>query len=520
MWESVTFPQKKGVDFLDRKKIKSTQIYQEMEPNKAKSWFHFKRSKFIYGVDTLYCVLYPDCPWPESEQAKRLLDYLDVKKREMEETLEPVPLEQTDLSMKYGFSFGFYTYHVGINDAWDMFICKKKPNEDTPALFLQFRSQYLWTEGVKKALYKTIERIEQFLLPFEIKIKDVQENRIDYAFHTNYIQDPVNFFPLKYLREMQVSNFSRWHVEGHFYDEITHQDYLTLGRRTSNNVFIRCYNKSKEVVEMAYKQFFIWIWLLHGLISKYDAYVLEYAYIKKRWHAKEEARLMFYLDHGSDHRIKSEINLLLNEKTPYQELKALADQLLPDLTIITNFEFQTKRKFYANIDFPIVTECKDHLKRIENIYQLQPEIKNMLTNEVIRFVKYKGKNKQVRRKDRQTADWWKRLQATKVQDLLRESEYKLIRTYQRNLDMERQKTLTMHKMATTSIYLNGMEDTTGIEMNLIQFLSTINDNDLHAYQTYKKKKALELKRQFEGHQKTNHSPRYALVNKINGETIE
>jgi len=464
--------------------------------------------------------LFPSVMWPESEPASCLLSYLDERRKEAEETMERVSLNQSDLVMKFGLSFGFYTYHICLEDCWDLFICRNKPNVDTPAMFLQLRSQYLWTEGTEQAIEKSLQRVMDFLAPFSITIRDCQENRIDYAFHTNYIQDPVNFFPLKHLKAMQVSKFSRWHVEGHFYDEQSKQDYLTLGRRTSNNIFIRCYEKTKEVVEMSYKQFFIWIWKLHGMISAFDAYVLEYAYMRKRWHAKEAGRLQFYLDYGQDEDTKELIRLYLSQGLSYQKLKALADELLPDVTIITNFEFQTKRKFYALLQLPNISSRTDYLKRIDNLIQLQPEIVNLLTTEVIRFVRWKGKYREVDRNDRPTADWWKRLQGATFHLFERESEHKLVRSYQRNLDLERQKKLTLNKIAVTALYLKGVDDDVSLQKSVIDLLSYLNDNDMHEFAGYKQKKSSEYRKRLEGLESPDIDSKYALIDKSNGETID
>ena len=50
------------------------------------------------------------------------------------------------------------------------------------------------------------------------------------------------------------------------------KDYISFGRRSANNVFVRIYNKGLEVVQLAYKSFFFEVWQQQGLINKYDKY--------------------------------------------------------------------------------------------------------------------------------------------------------------------------------------------------------------------------------------------------------
>jgi hypothetical protein len=504
---------------MDIQSLKSTQIYKEMDKDTFKQWFSRLRDKFIYHIDTLYFVVRVNKDWKESEEVKSFKHYLEVKKKKVEKSLDFEILWDTDLVMKFGYSFGFYKYHIGKTDCFDIFIADSIPNKETPAIFVQLRSQFLWLEGCERAFQKSVKAVEEILKRYDIGIEDIQENRIDYAFHTNYIQDLVNFFPEKYLGEMQVSDFKRWHKEGFFFDDYCFCDYLTLGRRKSNNVFFRVYDKTKEVVEMGYKQFFIWIWLFNGLISKFDAYVLEKCFEKSSWFYKERARLMFYLEYGTDELAKKRIQFLLGDKDyPAAKLKIIADKYVPDITIITNIEFQTKRKFYCHLALPIVTKVIGYMKRISNVLMMQKEIINLLTNDVIRFVKYKGKYQNIRRRDRPIASWWERLRMCKIQEYVSIENYEIVRQYQKNLDVERLKKLTINKIATLAVYMNSDDEMNQcFEKDVLDFLSSLNDNDLSSYFEYKNKKSIELKNQLNGLEKNKRESSYSLLDKQTGE---
>ena len=65
-----------------------------------------------------------------------------------------------------------------------------------------------------------------------------------------------------------------------FYQGEITNEYLALGNRKSNNIFFRSYNKTREVCEMKYKDFFFDIWKENGLISEYDYYCL-YLFIRR-----------------------------------------------------------------------------------------------------------------------------------------------------------------------------------------------------------------------------------------------
>lgn len=131
-------------------------------------------------------------------------------------------------------------------------------------------------------------------------------------------------------------------------------DYFRFGRKASNNVIFRIYLKSKEVVEQGYKAFFFKIWLLYGLISRYDLYVYEECFKMRSWGYKDKARLKFYCEYGSDDLLKNYINeniLGENCNPDYDTVKNMADILTPKITLILNFEFQTMRKFSSTLDF-------------------------------------------------------------------------------------------------------------------------------------------------------------------------
>lgn len=479
---------------------KNSLIYNEFSDEKRKEYFNFKQKSFLGHIDTFYYMVYPDVTdWNNNEDKQALCIYLSECKNKVSTSLESLsvfPGVSDKLEMKPFFSCGFYCYHVGIKDIFDIFICETVPNENTPSVMVQLRSHSLWLDGVKKSFDFSLNIVEKILDTFSIKIKKVSENRIDYAFHNNYIQDLIHFFPEKYLAEMQVSNFARWgkdgcirwHKEGCFNANNVESDYFTLGRRKSNNVFFRVYNKSKEVVEMGYKQFFIPMWYEKGLISKYDMYVLERAFKYGTWNSVYKARCEFYYDYGSDLASRQCIHdMICCPDTKMNDFKELAEKYTPEITLVTNIEFQTKRKFYDRlpVDKIKLSENCNYKSYMYNFFEQVPSLVNFLTTDTLRFVNYKGKYKNVRRSDRPVADWWERLRRCKMLELDSNLHIDYYREYQFNLNAERSKYMTLNKIARHSSYLLINKDTDSdsstIFNDINDYISSLNDNDIEHY---------------------------------------
>lgn len=474
---------------MDLKTISKCKIFSELSPGDSSDWFGRKRDKFINHVDTLYFVVYPACEWKDNPGKKELCEYLRLMKDTSELHRESFPVFQDihdGLEVKPYFGFQMYNLHFGRQDCFDVFICENPPTNQTPPIFVQLRSQFLWLYGVRNSFDIACDCIESILAQYKIEILKVQENRVDYAFHTNYIQDLLNFFPEAAIKEMQISNFQRWHKEGYFVDDDVFSDYFTLGRRKSNNVFFRVYNKTKEVIEMGYKQFFIPLWQQEGLISKFDKYIFEKAFIYGTYESKEKARCEFYLNYGSDVGIKYDImQMLENPDTPLATFRKLADSLVPDITLVCNIEFQTKRKYYDRLDIPVQTEDTTHKANLYNLLANYHSILQKLTTDTIRFIRYKGDFATVPRIERPVASWWKLLQASRSIEFENDEQLVfIVREYQNNLDMQRRKSAALSGIASNAAYLSRAKNSP-FENDLYDMIASLNDNDLSYY--YRKK---------------------------------
>jgi hypothetical protein len=491
--------------------IKNTQICQEQGAEFYEKWFsQKKREKFITHVDTLYFMVTPQIEnYKKHVGWQNFLQYLEQHKKVADETRESIGIFQNivpDLETRPFTSAMMYALHFGLKDNFDIFVCTAIPNKDTPPIMVQIRSNALWVPGMKPIFDKAYDCIAAVLAEFAVEIAKTQENRIDYAFHTNYTNNIMAFFPEKDLGKMFVGNFKRGRKDYNFHtheddtdgtgDRVVECDYFTLGRHKSNNVFFRAYNKTKEVIEMGQKQFFIPIWLKYGLINKFDAYIMRKAFIYGSYESIDKARCEFYCDYGTDNDIKREIaEKLICADTPAKWYTKRAKQLVPAVTIISNIEIQTKRKFYDRKMLQEISTDKTPRKNIYNIFEQMSEVIRVLTDDTLRFVKYKGELAKTERTKRPMADWWERLRRAQKVEIKDEWFIDFIHVYQHNLDFERNKLLTLKKKAKMGAYLDYSEGVTKVEENVKgerslvrdfqKFFEYLNDNDFKHYNNVK-----------------------------------
>jgi len=500
---------------------KKSEIFTEFNDNDNVFWFDKKRDKFIHNIDTFYYVAYALTDWNNDINVTKLTEYLEYKKNESLLVFEPLVLNSIRSDFVISpLGFGMYSYCIEKKDKYMIFISRKLPTEETPPVLVQIRSQYLWLYGEHRAIEESFEDLKFILDKYEIEIERTVENRIDFAYHTNYIQDPLNFFKEDKLNSMQVSRFTRWHKEGSFVGEdIVECDYLSLGRRKSNNTFVRIYNKTQEVVSQGYKQFFIKVWLFNNLINRYDHYVLEKCFANQSYNYVDKARLEFYIEYGNNPKFKDDAKYLLKGYDSIS-IKKLADKLTPKLTIICNIEIQTKRKFYSTMDnsFSLLktVTCKyNELIKIFKILDNKDLLHNYITNYVIRFV---DRDTHTRKKNCYTSSWWKLLQDIKLFNVIDDDNRKLIREYQRDLDTDKMKKRVLNSLSTLSIYINKDNQNT-LTSDVIDFMSYLNESDIEKSLEYKKKKSALLKNRLDNLKTLDLEKSYLIVDSETAEIL-
>lgn len=529
---------------------KKSKIYSELEKTESEKYFSYKQKKFLHNIDSLYFVVKVKNDWNKDEGVKELKRVLEFYRVQAIKSFDPVVLSRSfcgneDFGTEFvmnGIGSAPYIYDVSKVDKYMIFFMGHQLNNDTPELWVQLRSQNLWLTGEHEATKEAIEDITKILAEYNIEIDSIKENRIDYAYHTNYIQDPTNYFKSENMNRMQKSRFERGSLEFGFKGDFeVETDYITLGRKKSNNLFFRTYNKSKEVIEQQYKQFFIKLWYLEDMISYFDMYCMEKAFMRpSRTNYKylDVARLLFYLEFGKDEKTKKTINSLINKDSlDYERIVKLADELVPKVTIIMNIEIETKRKFYYSMDSSIDDLLKVKSKgfpkfadrlivKLDNkqVFHDHLVCNNEEQQGVIRFLDFKAKNKDGvpwTKKDKfPTSDLWKRLQGVKVNKKFDEEKVKLSREYQKTLSTELLKTKLINTMSTYSLYIHGDDVQNDILHDSLDFMSTLNETDMEKAIDYKRKKIALLQNRLgdvEGVSKLEN--KFKIVDTETGESI-
>lgn len=528
---------------------KKSLLFKELAgKEEQKTFFDFKQKKFLSNIDSLYYVVKVKNDWNHDEGVQRFKALLEVYKSHATKSFEPYLCFQGgnfDLGTEFimqGIGSAPYQYDISKVDKYLFFVMGHQLNENTPEIWVQLRSQNLWLYGEYKALEESLKDLEEILGRFGIEIQEVKENRIDYAYHTNYVQDMNSYFSSENINKMQESRFERGSLEFSFKGQFeTETDYFTLGRKKSNNLFFRVYDKTKEVIELGYKQFFIKLWYLENMISFFDMYCIEKAFLhgtKSSYKYMDIARLEFYLEYGSELFIKEKINKLIKSKSiDYELVIKLADELTPRVTKIINIEMETKRKFYYSMDDSVnallslkTKNVPDYAKKLyvkldnKQVFHDFLTCNNDVQKGVIRFIDYKAKNKDgqswTKKSKFPTSDLWKRLQGLKINRHQDEEKVQLLRTYQKTLSASLMKKRITNMVSTYSLYVHGENVQNDTLHDVLDYMAQLNENDMQKAMEYKEKKNTLIQNRLtnvEGLEKTDKA--YRIYEIETGESI-
>ena len=237
--------------------VKRSEIFDEFTPEEQEFYFSIKEKAVSHHVDTLYYSVHIKDD-EVNIQNECLIAFLKALREAKENKLANISEEVTFFEFFVGafgaaISAGMYMNRLSYGEDFDVFISDYIPNLQTPRIQVQLRTRFLVLDGLYGSIQKSFDMIENLLLAFGLEIGDVVENRIDYAFHTNAIQKPMEMFSDESLSKHLVTTFQEeWkHVWiTNKKDEFFDLDYIALGSRKSNNVFFRAYAKAKEVVQM------------------------------------------------------------------------------------------------------------------------------------------------------------------------------------------------------------------------------------------------------------------------------
>lgn len=464
-----------------------TKIFNEFSNEEREKYFSIKTDKVLHNIDTLYFSV-------SLKNDNVDIDNVDIKKFITDLNLYKTA-EKTeqfwfdfDLELLYkDISFGFYKHCLSRTDMFDIFICNTIPNNFTPRVVVQIRSSMLWSLGDSFSINYILDILDKLFKIYNLEINEIKENRIDYAFHTNSLQNTEKYFSDEFIKNNVDTTFQIGSKVFRKDKKSLNVEYLSFGNRKSNNLFFRTYNKTLEVIELNYKSFFLDIWLSHNLISKYDYDLLTYCYENGSYNKKYEFMVKFYIEFGKDENLKLYLNNLLKSETAtIDNFRSAVKGLCPEHTRIQNFEFQTMRKFYLSgsdlIDtLPIINNCDFRLLRLYRILDNRKIFLDYLTSKTLVF---NDKNNSVCR-------FWRLIQKCKLDKTI-QVNYK--RNYKTDTDINLILNKLKSNLATYSVYKDKIDS--DLVTDFCEVLNTINDNDMKEFERYsitKNKKAKALK---------------------------
>ena len=472
--------------------VKRTKFYQELTEEKRHEFFNLTKKKVLPCIDNVYYTCFLKNDRDDNPDIQSLLTALEESKRIVQVNHDSIDFFRGLQLMPYGFNI--YKFCLSNPELYDIFLIDYLPNADTPRVLVQIRAYGLWIHGVATMIKESFGMVEKIFSDFpEVVPSEViacRENRIDYCFHTNVIKNPYKEFAEERLEHTLHTIFETYGIVGHLEksrntDYKLIKDYISFGKRSANNVFVRIYNKGLEVVQLAYKSFFFEVWQQQGLINQYDKYCYEYAYEKKDFDFIHKARLMFYMAYGSNLTTKKKIGSQLEKDLSPLEYKKLADGLMPEVTTVLNIEFETKRRFYYYSDqfidthLTTKTPCPYQLSRIFKIIDNRNLFLDYLTSKTLAF----------RKSEEEYCDWWQRIRTVKL-DTVKNND-KLVRDYQKNLDRNIVLKRAVNAVSTSAIY-SGLKDF-DLAADVADLMSNVNDNTIQSYVKNKKAKYKRLK---------------------------
>lgn len=531
------------VILVDVRLIKDTYVYNEFDEVENTYWFDFKQKKFLHNIDTFYYAVKFKQDFTADSKDARVKDFrrkFEALSRQWDD------LNSFDASVSFfvpgmpdalnysPFTYAFF-YNVKLEcpELFDIFFAPKVPHSadngdsNTCECVVQIRSYMLWMYGVKLAYERSYAYVQAIADYFGLEIDFVQENRVDFCWHSNYLKNPEKFFTPENFYKMRVDRFKDALIhtskKGSENFEI---DYLAMGKR-SQKIFIRIYLKSKEVVEKGYKPWFFKVWLFNGLINRYDMYCYEYAFLKHSWKSLDLGRLQFYAEYGRQkHYVEKCRRILAQEETMSPDsLHAFADRLTPAVNLIMNVEYQVMRKHTKSYELIPFFDNSDKLtgKRIYDFLDNRKLICDYLTNKVFRLVEPHEPGKNDSNKSRRDlCAFWKALRGCRLTDtFVPPDDVGLVRTYTRKLNSEMVKSRAVKAAITYGIYTRGINNDSPLT-DCIEALCMLNDNDMHDAYNYKSKKV----RQFNANELTDtmenavkRSSNLMLIDKETGDII-
>lgn len=461
--------------------VSRCQIFSEFSSEEQENYFSRADKAVRSHIDTLYYFIRisGDTVNVQDERFLTMLDELDYLKTQKKSDYSAM-IDLHGLSVEAA-GYSIYEYRLCYPEMFDIFISSYILTDQTPRIVVQLRTRSLVLEGPYDAVRNSLQYVKTILDDYGLEIALIDINRVDYAYHTNLIQSPLKYFNDEKMKQSLCSTMRKYTKIGAIGDDLT-LETLALGQRESNNIYFRCYDKTCEVIEKGYKSFFIEKWKEDKLISEYDYYVLMYAYKLNSYVAGIHlGKMNWYLEYGKNEERKKEFRDLIAKyriKTDdNRQLEKKLKGVLPEITLIMNIEFQTKRKFYMEIVESLesvpVLDCEPELRKVFSVIAYRAAIQKYLTSETVCWVNDR------KAKKKETCDWWKRIQQCKIES---NGEYAaLVRKRDLSSDIKKTERKLKQTLAHLQIMRNCSTEARSFHDDVSDSLCYLNDNNFYGF---------------------------------------
>lgn len=489
---------------IDKRINSSSLIFNEFNDSEKAQWFDFKQRKFLHNIDTFYYSVKFKNDFridTKDEYVRRFRKFFEIKYAYLDPTnpSESLYLKELgkELLLRPATHARYYSICLSYPEYFDIFFAPSVPRSSdggdsvTCECIVQLRSYFLWQFNIMDCFENSYEYVKSIANFFHLEIDFVQENRMDFCWHSNYLQDPDAFFSMDKFYRDRVDRFrNAQFLTNKVGSESYEIDYVAMGKR-SNKIFVRIYQKVREVIEQGYKPWFFKIWKMNGLINNYDLYVYEKAFLRHSWHYRFYARLEFYAEYGRDPEMVERCRAIVDGKeTISQEcLFRLADQLTPKLNTVINVEYQVMRRALKSFELiPLGSMDKSYAARISLLNKNRKLIMDYLTHDIFRLTDY---DPDIPKYEREDCGFWKALRRTKCMDVRNVSDYaKIVRNYKNKLSSEVVKNRFINSAVTYGLYTRG-SNRDNVLQDAFEAMLRLNDNDI---EMARRKKSERLRR--------------------------
>jgi len=347
-------------------------------------------------------------------------------------------VRDTDYYVKDGCEYRLgmrrYPHQFYYKDKYSIFFAKTV--SDNLPVFVRVNAIYMHTHTLAECMSEIYDEVFYLLHHFSNFYPsryNVQLSRVDICNHTTEIKQTY-IKPEEYNSKV-VTRLKKIHTVSTKVGQygIKH-DYYRYG---SGSFAVRFYNKTREVIEMQYKQFFFEIWHQEGMIDIDTKNIYEMAFkLGKNYDLNIRYAVLMYFKP----ELVSSLTNIYKSKIDNSEKVEKFDALMKQFKIkkvkeITNIEFQLGNEKLKKIKLLNENGEKQDLRNVGVLFDNLELLYKHLTLHEFRVINQKD-NKS-RKRDKETEKKWRNVQKSKIRNIthIEKVNVSLVSEYQRKLDL-------------------------------------------------------------------------------------